>query len=207
VTGGSLRAAWRLSAVLLCLLAMAGCAPQRTLRPADASALAAQAKREAELAGIAGWTLHGRLAVSDGNDGGSGQLQWRHSDTHVLFDLRAPVSRQTWRLVAEPGAVRLEGLDGGVRHGNDAETLLRDEIGWNLPLADLAAWVRGMRGAGAAHIEFDGNGLPALIVQRGWRIEYRGWDRTLAPPLPNRVFASRGDQRVRLAIQRWETGE
>jgi outer membrane lipoprotein LolB len=195
-----------LLALLIALLLLAGCAPQRVLRPPDAAALAVQQARETELAAQTDWTLHGRLAVSDGNDGGSGQLQWQQQGERIVFDLRAPVSRQTWRLTAEPGAVRIDGLDGGPRHGSDARRLLRDEIGWQLPLDDLGAWVRGMRGPGQARIEFDANGLPALIEQGGWRIEYRGWQRSNGLAMPSRVFASRGQQRVRLAIQRWDIG-
>jgi outer membrane lipoprotein LolB len=192
---------------LALILLLAACAPQRAMRAPDGALLAAQEAREARLAADDAWTLHGRLAVSDGSDGGSGQLRWEHTPRRTVFDLRAPVSRQTWRLTAEPDAVRIDGLEGGPRHGRDAEALLRDEIGWNLPLANLGPWVRGMRGEGRARIEFDRDGLPALIEQAGWRIEYRGWHRGDGPALPSRVFASRGEQRVRLAIQRWDRGE
>jgi outer membrane lipoprotein LolB len=195
----------RAVAVVALVVVVGGCAPQRVLRPADAVRLETQRLRETQLEAQPDWTLHGRLAVSDGRDGGSGQLQWQHRAGQIVFDLRAPVSRQAWRLTAGNGEVILEGLEGGTRMGDDAQQLLRDEIGWDLPLGDLAAWVRGMRGSGQAHIEFDSAGLPALIEQRGWRIEYRGWHRGTEPVLPSRVFASRGEQRVRLAIERWET--
>jgi outer membrane lipoprotein LolB len=142
--------------------------------------------------------------VSGGGDGGSGQLLWNQAGDATVFEMRAPVSRQTWRLTASPGLVRLDGLDGGPRHGDDAEAMLRSELGWTLPLASLASWVRGMRGEGTAQVRFDAEGLPAIIEQQGWRIEYRAWDRSTHPALPSRVFASRGDHRVRLAVSRWD---
>lgn len=188
--------------VLLLVLLLAACATP--VRRVDGDAFELQQRREQALEAIDAWSLRGRLAVSGGGDGGSGQLSWRNSADRTDFEVRAPVSRQTWRLLVEPGQARIEGLEGGPRIGTDAETLLREEIGWELPLQALSAWVRGMRGPGQARIEFDADGLPAVIEQHGWVVEYRGWHRDRALPMPAKVFASRGDRRVRLVIADWQ---
>lgn len=196
---GRQRAAW-----ILALLFLAACSgPVR--RVAHEPGLAAQAEREARLGRREAWGLAGRLAVSDGRDGGSGRIEWRQDGDRFRIDIRAPVSRRTWRLTGEPGHVTLEGLDGGPRHGTDAESLLRREVGWSVPFDDLKAWSRGLRGAGQAGIEFDAAALPQQIRQRGWTVEYRGWDRS-DPPLPTRVFAANGVRRVRLVVEHWHVG-
>ena len=59
------------------------------------------------------------------------------------------------------------------------------------------------RAPGPAQLQFDGDGLPLVLRQQGWTNEYRGWDRSVAPPLPSRVFASAGAHRVRLVIAHW----
>ena len=46
-------------------------------------------------------------------------------------------------------------------------------------------------------------GLPAAIVQDGWRVEFLDYDSSHEPPLPRRVFASSGERKVRLAIREW----
>lgn len=185
-------------------LLLIACAPQRPRTDAS-TAMAAQEARELTLAAQPDFSVQGRLAVSNGRDGGNGQLHWRQQGAQVEFELRAPVSRQTWRLTAGPGRAVIEGLEGGPREGREAEALLQRELGWTLPLSNLAAWARGLRGPGRARIEFDPEGLPRLIEQGGWTIEYRGWDRGSEPAMPSRVFASRGQQRVRLAIERWDS--
>jgi len=188
--------------VILLAGALAACAnPAR--RPADAAALARQSEREAQLALQPEWSLDGRLAVSGGGEGGSGTLRWEQRVDSYRLEVQAPVTRQTWRLVVDPGISRLEGLEGGPREDSDAIALLAREVGWALPLADLGAWVRGARGAGPAQIEFAEDGLPARLTQHGWQVDYRDWDRSREPALPLRVFAQRGDQRVRLVVARW----
>ena len=77
------------------------------------------------------------------------------------------------------------------------------QLGWHVPVAQLTDWVRAARAKGDAEIEFRSDGLPAVIQQDGWTIEYPDYDETHQPPLPRKVFASRGDYRVRLSVSEW----
>ena len=192
--------------LLAAILALVGC---RAIVPraGDAAALAQQTSREAQLTELGGWSLDGRLAVSNGEDGGSGSLRWIQAADHYEFEVQAPVTRQTWRLHVKQGMALLEGLDNGPHEGPDAQALLAEEVGWVLPLANLAAWVRGARGEGESSMHFADDGLPIELAQHGWIVEYRGWDRKLSPPLPTKVFVQRGKQRVRLVITRWHSSD
>ena len=82
--------------------------------------------------------------------------------------------------------------------------ILDRELGWHVPVADLTFWARASRAPTAdATIDFRNDGLPATIRQDGWTIEYPDYDATHEPPLPRKIFASRGDSRVRLSISVW----
>lgn len=191
-------------ALLALVLVLVGCAgaPRRPALPAD-DLLLVQAAREAQLARHADWRLSGRIAVSDGRDGGSGQITWIQRGERYEITLNAPVSRRSWRLVGEPGHARLEGLDGGPFSSDSAEALLQEHLDWTVPLSDLAAWVRGIRAPGSALIRFADSGLPERMEQGGWSIDYRSFDQALDPPMPSRVFATRGERRVRLQVGDW----
>ncbi len=191
-----------LVAALALLLAACAGAPSRPV-PMPQDPLLAQAAREAQLARLADWRLTGRIAVSDGRDGGSGQLTWIQRGERYEITLNAPVTRRSWRLVGEPGHARLEGLDGGPFSGDSAEALLQDHLSWYVPLGDLSAWVRGIRAPGEAAIRFADTGLPQRMAQGGWTIEYRDFDQALDPPMPSRVFATQGTRRVRLQVGSW----
>ena len=194
----------RLALALLVVSALAACVRAPVRLEADQTLLAGQQAREEALEQQGAWALVGRIAVSDGRDGGSGQIRWAQDGDRFDIRLSAPVSRQSWRLSGQPGAARLEGLDAGPLEGHDPEALLYEATGWLIPLADMARWARGMRGAGTAEVSFDARGLPALIEQAGWAIEYRDWVADSNPLLPRRVFAERGQARVRLLVERWE---
>lgn len=198
-------------ALLVATLLLAACAGQPLRAPGPslpaAEAQARQAAREATLAGQPQWTLQGRVAVSNGHDGGSGRIDWRQDANHYEVALSAPVTRQSWRLIGGEGDVRLEGLDGGPRSGTDATDLLQQATGWVIPVDALAAWVRGARapGHGDAVIDYGADGALATLRQDGWTLQYRNWRAQpgLSVALPDWVEATRGDARVRLVVDAW----
>jgi len=196
----SLRRAWPL---WLALLALGACAPVRLRESPQAEA--AQAAREAALGPRMQWTLTAHIAVSDGHYGGSGELTWRQDGARYDFSVRAPVTGRTWHLAGDADGAVLEGVDPQPLHGDDGAMLLRERLGWDVPLADLAAWVRGLRAAAApAEVRYDAAQRPAVIAQAGWRVEYRDWFDDHDPPLPRKVYASRGPAHVRLVVESWD---
>jgi len=202
-------------ALPLFLLLLSGCAGAPVLEPLPpaqrAEAVARQEARERQLAGLDAWSLTGRVALSNHGRGGSGAIAWTQAGDHYTVSLSAPITRQSWRLVGEPGGVvRLEGLDGGTRIGTDAANLLRTATGWEIPVAALADWVRGARhrDGGTAELAFTADGRLARLQQDGWTLDFDRW--AAAPgqlvELPGRVTAERGDARVRLVVDAWQPG-
>jgi outer membrane lipoprotein LolB len=189
--------------LLLLLALLAGCAPPPT-RPDRDTLIERQAARESRLTQRSEWSLVGRIAVDQGGNGGSGRIEWQQHGDDFDIRLSAPISRQSWRLSRIGGQVRLDGLAGGPRSGDDAEALLLDATGWRIPVAALSAWVRGARAGADAQIEFGDDGLPTTLHQSGWTVNYRAWNRD-DPPLPTKVFAEQGAARVRLAVEQWRS--
>ena len=199
------------SAVLVAALALAGCVSAPEVRPQLpghelAAAEAAQREREARLGRASGWQLSGRIAVTNGRDGGSGRIDWRQEGAGFDVALSAPVTRQSWRLSGDASHARLEGLGGGPREGTDARDLLLQATGWDIPVVALADWVRGLRSPSLppATVRYGDDGLPAQLEQGGWRIDYQ-WPTQPGPDaLPLRLDARKGTARVKLVVDSWE---
>jgi outer membrane lipoprotein LolB len=200
------RGALRAAVLALVVVLAVACAPV-AVRPTapvadDAAMLAAQVARESLLASRADWSFSGRVALSQGKDGGSGRIDWTQRGDRFDIRLSAPITGKSWRLVGDAAQARLDGLDGGARDGVDAEALLQDATGWRIPVRAMQRWVRGARGEGPSELSFDAQGRPARLQQAGWTIDYRDWD-AATPARPTRVFASRDGASVRLVIDRW----
>jgi outer membrane lipoprotein LolB len=208
-----LRAALHVVAAV-CAFVLAGCAPMRTReREATPAAEAQQAARESALAPRTHWALSAHIGVTTSRDSGSGDLEWQQNGQAYVFTVRAPITGKTWTLRGDANGAVLEGAEAKPFADADVQRLLRDHIGWDVPLAALRAWAFGLRAAGSpARIRYDEHDLPALIEQDGWTVEYRDW---LAPraaagtdlPLPKRVFAASGTTKIRLAVYDWSVAE
>ena len=200
-----------LSAPLLALL-LASCAIQsaRPVSPPDAASIDAARERQIEREGIlraqSDWSLVGRVAISNGRKGGSGRIDWQQQGDAYAVSLSAPITRQSWRLSGDPQGARLEGIEGGPREGADAAQLLREATGWEIPVAALGDWVRGMSAQGLAQavMQFDAEGRLSHLEQDGWSIDYR-WPEaaTTMPVLPQRVDAVKGEAKVKLIVDEW----
>src|SRR5690606_24300941 len=170
--------------------------------------------RWARLASSGPLASSGRVALSNGSDGGNGRLEWWQAGDAYQVVLQAPVTRQGWSLTADAGGARIDGLDGGPRQGPDADWLLLEATGMDVPVGALAAWAAGTRADPAAHgparMEFTADGRLARIRQAGWTIDYVGWQAEAAgpgqEPLPRRIDAERGQARVRLVVDDWTLG-
>ncbi|HEY0660543.1 MAG TPA: lipoprotein insertase outer membrane protein LolB [Lysobacter sp.] len=205
------RMAWHRLAVVTIAAMLAGCVAQQvrpTLPPElVAAAEARQLARETALRRSTQWSLAGRIAVSTGDKGGSGRIDWVQDGAHYEVALSAPVTRQSWRMTADARGARLEGLDGGPREGPDAALLLREATGWEIPITALTDWVRGLRAEalGAAAAQYDIDGRLAQLEQGGWTIRFAWPEATAADAaLPTRLDAQRGAAKVRLIIDQWD---
>lgn len=176
---------------------------------ATSEALHGQAARVAVLAQHPRWSLQGRVGLSNGRNGGSGRIDWRQDGARYDVSLSAPITRQSWRLSGDDHWARLDGLEGGVRQGADAEALLREATGWVIPVSALSAWVRGAAAPALPEgaMAFDAQGRLSELRQGGWTIDYSDWRQTgLGIGLPHRLNANQGDAKVRLVIDTWQEG-
>jgi len=200
----------RISIVVSCAALLSACVAgpvREALPPIAGSPEAHQAQRESGLAAQATWSLQGRIALSNGRDGGSGRIDWSQDGARYAVSLSAPVTRQSWRLSGDEHGAQLEGMEGGTRVGADPAGLLRDATRWEIPVTALSSWVRGLRAAdghGPARLAFGTDGRLSRIEQGGWTIDYSGWQATaIGVELPNRLNARHGEASVRLVIDSW----
>lgn len=202
---------FRLFAIVVAASLASACAMQPVRAPIAGDAQEHQLAREQALAARTQWSLQGRVALSNGREGGSGRIGWRQDGARYRVVLDAPITRQGWQLGGDGAHARLDGLAGGPREGDDPARLLFEATRWEIPVTAMAQWVRGARADpsrhGPATITFGSDGRLAGLVQDGWTLAYDDWRPAVGdePELPGRVEAHRGEARVRLVIDQWGT--
>lgn len=188
---------------ILLAVGLAGCAP--ALRHTRALPTTTVQERADILQRSAQWSFGGRIAVSDGKDGGSGRIQWRQDGPWYEVNVRAPVAGGSWRLSGTDGMAQLDGARPETLRDVDAEALLARELGWRVPFSSMQYWVRGMpRSPTRTAVRGDADGMPGGFVEHGWQVEYLGW--VVGPvglPMPKRLVARKPPYELRLTVDRW----
>ena len=101
--------------------------------------------------------------------------------------------------------VRLEQAGEKTLYAPDAEQLLAETIGYEIPVDDLHYWVRGIwspyKSVQAKVISSEGT-LESL-QQSGWKLTYDRYRREGEWNLPGRVVAERDDIKLTLRVKDW----
>jgi len=198
-----MRLAW-IAMVAIALSACTSRAPRETLPAIEGAPTAHQDARVAAIAALSAWSLSGRVAVSNGKDGGSGRIEWKQAGERYDVSLSAPVTRQSWRVTGGQGEAVLEGLQGGPRTGPDAGELVFEATRWRIPVEALADWLTGTAHSDG-RLHYGADGRVDRIDESGWVVLYSDWRRPegATVELPGRIEATQGDSRVRLVVDTW----
>ena len=154
--------------------------------------------------GFEAWTLAGRLAVNDGQDGGSGNLIWHRLGDASSMEFHGALGRGAWRLEADSDGAILELADGEVHRASSVNALLKQRLGWEVPVEALSWWVRGLAEPGEWESrELDENGKLLRLTQFGWLIEFGGYFDVDGIIMPQKMTARQGAHTVKLAVRKW----
>jgi outer membrane lipoprotein LolB len=178
------------------LAVLAGCA---SIRPAQVL--------PASNASISAFSLNGRVAFKLDERGGKAGLRWRHSTTSDSLKLLSPIGTMVGEIEADGDGATLTTADKKVYRSNDVQSLTREVLGWDLPLAGLRYWVTGRAEPGApvqAQSRDDRQRLQSL-TQNDWRIDYIEYFGDSA--MPARLSLAYDRLNLRLIVDRWELPE
>jgi outer membrane lipoprotein LolB len=194
---------WLLS-ILLFLNACTGVSIKDT-GPANRQAYQ---QRVGKLNAIQEWGLLAKISLDDGDQGGSGKLQWRVEPGGSELDFHGALGRGAWHLQIGPGRAVLTEANGDIQSASSVNALLQDRMGWPIPVEALQWWVRGLAAPGEVEDQqIDSEGVLISMRQFGWYVEYSRYDNSAVVALPKRLNATMNDYRVKLAVSRWHLAE
>ena len=182
---------------LWCVLAVvAGCASTGPARVLPASNVS-----------IGAFSLNGRVAVKLDDRGYTASLRWRHSLIRDSLRLLSPLGSVVGEIESDSNGATLTTGDKKVYRSNDAQSLTREVLGWDLPLSGLRYWVTG-RADPAVPVQAqsrDEKERLKSLMQNDWRIAYLEYFGDSA--LPARLLLVYDRLNLRLIVEHWELPE
>ncbi|SEI60197.1 outer membrane lipoprotein LolB [Allopseudospirillum japonicum] len=157
--------------VALALLGLTGCAHQSQNLPEVAHLPANQAV----VTELNAWTLQAKLGLVADQERLSMQVLWQQEtkDTYQLTFI-APLGQGQAQLTAGPAWVRWQDSQGYRAQATSAQALLKQELGWDLPLPALHWWIRGLLTPNLpqAHLTYHPQGDLKQAQQGDWLLEW-----------------------------------
>lgn len=189
--------------IALLALVLAGCSVSPPQPETEGGRLAVADWEPADAP--ADWRLRGRAAIRVPDESGTVSVDWRQNGEQYRLDMRGALGAGAMRLEGRPGRVVLRRGNGDRLVADNAQQLLSQTTGFDLPVERLVWWLRGQPVPElGGTVALDGQGRPAELEQDGWLVTYDQWQSAGRYQLPGRLSVKREDVRVRLAVTEWD---
>lgn len=182
---------FKLSLILLLSIVLAACAvPKHVADPDEAKV----------------FQRVGRFSVNsvdiDGKQNAvQGGFAWLDNNQQLTLDLSNPVGSIIARIEINDNGASLQQSDGSIMHADNANDLIAQAVGSNIPVSSLRKWLRGDVGDAAIIKGYDDNKNIANLQEDGWHVDLSRYD-DLGPKLLRLEHNSAGTQiKARLVIQ------
>lgn len=155
------------------------------------------------VADLGDWGLQGRFGLQWADGQAQGRLRWRQTGAEFELRLSGPFGLNPVRVTGDlqTGEATLE--DGEESLQGELEAVMRERLGFVLPLAELVNLVRGIPASDAGEVMLDGRARAARILQGDWEIDYRDYSCCEEPALPGRVRFAQEAMRGVLVVREW----
>lgn len=123
----------------------------------------------------------GRFAVTITEPGTDAQavqggFAWRDLGQTQRLDLANPMGSVLARVEISPTQAMLTRADGSRQVAPDADALLAQVVGADIPVRGLKQWLQGQIDASASQVRLDENGQPVAFVSNGWAVRLSRYD-------------------------------
>lgn len=192
----------RLLPVALALALLAGCAG-RPATPEGGRQPGGWEAQQARVEALDTWTLIGKAGLRTPEESTSANLDWSQYPHYYRLLISGPFGSGRNLLEGREGRFTLTTAEGRFE-AETPEALMREQLGWSLPVGALGDWIRGLPAPERPYrLETDTLGFPRHLQQDGWVIEYRDWTQVASLWLPRRLVMTYDEVRVTLVVNEW----
>jgi outer membrane lipoprotein LolB len=195
----------QLVVTVLLIMVVTACGTMKPLpvKPTSDDEQALQ-QRQFQLEKLGYWQLSGRVAMITSDESWSGQLYWEQGPSEYLIHFSAPSGQGAMQLAGGVQGVELRLANGDVYQAEDANTLLRRETTWDLPIDALWYWIRGLPDPSLPiKVQMDSQGLISDLTQKQWRVRYNRYQQYGQYYFPRKIVISNDGTKLKLIVTQW----
>tara|TARA_R110000868_G_scaffold380784_1_gene646937 strand:- start:108212 stop:108805 length:594 start_codon:yes stop_codon:yes gene_type:complete len=162
-------------------------------------------QRQQQLQLLTAWNIRGAVAIRQGKQAQSASIYLQQHQRQFELQVFGPLGVGRNTLTGKPGKVKLVNGSGESFTAKSPEALMKQQMGWSLPISNLYYWLRGLPAPGLnKQIQFDKYHHVVKIQQQGWNIVYEKYTGVQHIDLPSKISMTFGDLSVNIIVSQWQ---
>jgi outer membrane lipoprotein LolB len=192
--------------ILSCALLLSSCATIKQT-PMPGTHYLSWKARQAQLAEISSWYASGSLGITHDNHSDIATFSWEKNNNHYAINIHSPLNLKNVHISGNNANVTLWLSTTKQVSAKTPEELLQKQMGWMLPVSNLAYWIKGLPAPASnarKNITLDANNRLSELKQMGWQIQYTDFTSINGVDLPTKIRLQTRDFRMKLVIKEWK---
>lgn len=152
------------------------------------------------------WKVEGRIGVQATQDAWQADLHWEHEPAQDRLRLSGPLSQGMVSIVLQKDLIYINEGQGVSRLSHDPDALLRERLGFTVPLPSLRYWILGVPDPAQeyASLPSEGGASPGFR-QAGWAVRVDRYTNVGNLVLPQKLGIQGNGVRLKIIADHWET--
>lgn len=147
------------------------------------------------------WQLTGKMAIIMPGQKGSARLNWQQQGPDYHLQLSSLIGTHILDIERKQGVITLIDNEGQRHQSQDAQMLVYQLTGWNIPLQGLVDWIKGL--PGQAQYQLNPDNSLAQVQDGQWQIIYGDYRDQQGYRLPHLLTMQGQGSRLKLQINQW----
>lgn len=151
------------------------------------------------------WRLEGRLGVQTAEDAWQANLFWEHEAGQDRLRVSGPLSQGMVSIVVQKDLIYVNEGNGVTELSRDPEAMLRQRLGFAVPLGSLRYWILGVPDPERAYAAVPGGkGEPDGFRQAGWTVRVDRFMEVGTRWLPQKLLVQGAGVKLKIIGDNWE---
>ncbi len=157
------------------------------------------------LSELSDWQVEGVIGIIHDGKADRANYMWQQKGDDFSIKIYGPMGIGSVELSGNKDSVELVESNGDKVQSKDVESLLKQKLGWYVPVNGLVYWIKGLQQPDiAANPSYDKLNLLTELKQSGWDIEYQNYELVDGKyPLPSKIKMSRDNLTLKVVIKSW----
>jgi len=150
------------------------------------------------------WTVKGRISLKTPKENFIANLLWRQQEKGYLIRIYNNLG-QTYAQISQTGSsmITLE-FDKKKYHGKNAQKLLKAILGWDLPIKEMAEWIKGYNLSKRSSSKKNENGTLRSLSYKNWFVDFNRYAQYKKRILPTQIELKNTDILLKISIHDWK---